>query len=134
MLDEITLLTRRVMLLRVVLALVVTLSGFIITVLHMREILPATSLSTLWSLGFGKTHYSSLIVRGDVGLLKIARGKSSQILVANLPQLAYSGLYLFYNHIITRMFLGREWSSLAVVRKPLRVSHPQGQQRSTYFL
>lgn len=32
------------------------------------------------------------------------------------------------------MLLEKEWASLARHRKPLRVSQPQGEQRSTYYL
>ncbi|KAF9061623.1 hypothetical protein BDP27DRAFT_1485813 [Rhodocollybia butyracea] len=36
--------------------------------------------------------------------------------------------------LCTKLFLALEWSSYARTRKPLRVSDPHGDQRSTYFL
>jgi hypothetical protein len=56
------------------------------------------------------------------------------VILANAPQLAISFIYVFYNNCLTRMLLGREYSSYAKHRKPLRVSRPEGAQRSTYRL
>jgi hypothetical protein len=56
------------------------------------------------------------------------------VILANAPQLAISFIYVFYNNCLTRMLLGREYSSYAKYRKPLRVSRPKGAQRSTYRL
>ncbi|EME79722.1 uncharacterized protein MYCFIDRAFT_115582, partial [Pseudocercospora fijiensis CIRAD86] len=63
-----------------------------------------------------------------------ASGLISSILLANLPQAIASFLYLLYNSLLSSMLLAKEWSSYALRRKPLRVSHPHGQQRSTYYL
>ncbi|RPA75210.1 hypothetical protein BJ508DRAFT_332329 [Ascobolus immersus RN42] len=56
------------------------------------------------------------------------------VLVANAPQLLISFIYLIYNSIYTCMLLAHEWSTYAYTRKPLRVSYPSGDQKSTYFL
>ncbi|KIK55854.1 hypothetical protein GYMLUDRAFT_174998, partial [Collybiopsis luxurians FD-317 M1] len=55
-------------------------------------------------------------------------------LIANSPQIILSMIYMVFNNLCTTLFLAREWSSFATSRKPLRVSSPRGQQRSTYFL
>ena len=55
-------------------------------------------------------------------------------LVANLPQIALSGLYYLYNGLYTSMLLSREWTAFATRRQPLRVSRPIGHQRPTYWL
>lgn len=44
-----------------------------------------------------------------------------------------SMLYLAYNALLTCQFVSEEWSGYAMERKPLRVSHPVGIQRSSYF-
>jgi hypothetical protein len=56
------------------------------------------------------------------------------VLLANTPQLAISFVYVLYNNCLTRLMLGREYSGYARQRKPLRVSTPEGEQRSTYRL
>ncbi|KAF9061622.1 hypothetical protein BDP27DRAFT_1428743 [Rhodocollybia butyracea] len=58
----------------------------------------------------------------------------ASVLIANLPQLIFSMIYLVFNGLCTKLFLALEWSSYAQSRKPLRVSDPHGDQRSTYFL
>lgn len=55
--------------------------------------------------------------------------------IANIPQLILSVLYFNYNALFTAMLMGYEWTSYAVKRKGLRVSHDaRGAQRTTYFL
>ncbi|KAI7276321.1 hypothetical protein KC345_g6807 [Hortaea werneckii] len=58
------------------------------------------------------------------------------VLLANLPQAIVSFLYLTYNGLFTCMCLAHEYSQygLAGRKKPLRVTTPHGQQRSTYYL
>ncbi|GAB7354941.1 hypothetical protein MBLNU459_g5560t1 [Dothideomycetes sp. NU459] len=58
----------------------------------------------------------------------------AMVVLANLPQLVLSGLYLMYNSLYTCMLLGHEWTTFSQSRKSLRVSYPAGKQRSTYFL
>lgn len=56
-------------------------------------------------------------------------------LLANLPQLVVSFLYLLYNGLFTCMLQALEWTQQACMRKGLRVSsRPQGSQRTKYFL
>ncbi|KIK55861.1 hypothetical protein GYMLUDRAFT_133161, partial [Collybiopsis luxurians FD-317 M1] len=61
-------------------------------------------------------------------------GLIASVLVANSPQLILSMIYIVFNSLCTNLFLALEWSSYANSRKPLRVSSPRGEQRSTYFL
>ncbi|KAL6712953.1 hypothetical protein ACLMJK_009508 [Lecanora helva] len=92
--------------------------------------LPETSFSSLWSMGFGTVSpYSTLqmSMSGSSGLFLT-------ILTSDSPQLLLSFLYLNYNGLFTAMLLGREWNAYATHRKPLRVTSPRGQQRSTYWL
>ena len=56
------------------------------------------------------------------------------LLLVNLPQLIISFIYVFYSHIFTCMVLAHEYARFASVRKPLRVSQPYGQQRTTLWL
>lgn len=56
------------------------------------------------------------------------------ILIANLPQLFLSFTYLAFNSLFTRLHMAKEWSALSTRYKALRVTNPQGQQNSTYFL
>lgn len=56
------------------------------------------------------------------------------ILIANIPQLVASFLYYCLNDHLTRCLLAVDYNSFAVNRAPLRVSFPQGEQRSTLYL
>ncbi|MCJ1437968.1 hypothetical protein MMC27_007355 [Xylographa pallens] len=92
----------------------------------------ASDMATLWNIGFG-TVTAYFLVRTN----KAQNGSSElllSILVANLPQLIFSFLYLLYNGIYTCMLLGYEWASYAKDRKALRVTSPSGKQASTYWL
>jgi hypothetical protein len=55
-------------------------------------------------------------------------------LCSNLAQIVSSFLYLAYNGLYTCMHMAYEYSSYAVWRKPLRVTDPKGEQRTTYWL
>ncbi|KAH8671223.1 hypothetical protein BX600DRAFT_458587 [Xylariales sp. PMI_506] len=98
--------------------------------LHHRNI--DTSLSNLWSLGFGKlSPYTYLVIglprRDPEGLI-------ANVLIANLPQLILSIIYIFYNSMLSTFLVQREFSLMYKKRKPLRVSEPIGIQRSSYFI
>ena len=85
---------------------------------------------SFWHTGFGSldsTMMGSWNLRGISGLLQA-------VLLANIPQILLSVLYLAYNSIYTCMLLAAEWSSYAYHRKALRVTEPEGVQRSTYRL
>jgi hypothetical protein len=43
-------------------------------------------------------------------------------------------LYLAYNAKLTCQFVSEEWAGFVKDRKFVRVSHPQGMQRSSYFV
>lgn len=55
-------------------------------------------------------------------------------LAVNCAQLLLSLVYMGVNNLLTSMALAHEYHTYAVRRKPLRVTTPRGQQRSTYFL
>lgn len=55
-------------------------------------------------------------------------------LLVNIPQLLLSFGYLNLNTICTSIASCAEWNGMGVTRKGLRVTNPQGEQRSTYFL
>jgi hypothetical protein len=58
----------------------------------------------------------------------------SIVLLANLPQLIISLLYILYNGMFTSMVLAAEYSKFGSLRKALRVTDPRGQQKSTLWL
>ena len=43
-------------------------------------------------------------------------------------------LYLVFNAILTAMLVANEWDGFVETRKSVRVTAPQGIQRSTYFI
>lgn len=80
----------------------------------------------LWATGFGA-------IQGN-NLLKFETSLLGGVLLANTPQALLSYMYLAFNALYTTMFISAEWASYSVRRKPLRVTQPVGQQRSTYWL
>ncbi|KAL9581715.1 MAG: hypothetical protein Q9212_003735, partial [Teloschistes hypoglaucus] len=90
------------------------------------------SFSAIWNLGYGTVTSQSLLAKNV--LLPGSGGLFTTVLLANLPQLFLSFLYLAYNALFTYMLLGQEWSGYARHRKPLRVTWPRGAQRSSYRL
>ncbi|KAI1325094.1 hypothetical protein F5Y16DRAFT_278388 [Xylariaceae sp. FL0255] len=94
----------------------------------------STDISGLSALGFGSLGQytflnSGLAAGGAAGFVK-------SVLVANLPQLIISFLYLFYNSMVSTFLVQREFSRMHLEknRKTLRVSEPVGIQRSSYFI
>lgn len=78
---------------------------------------------------------------GSVNTLTMANWNSggtsgilATALIANIPQLLISLLFLSYNGLYTCMLLANEWNGYADEKKPLRVTKPNGSQRSTYRL
>lgn len=91
------------------------------------------SLASLWTMGFGTVDVNSLVAFGSRGD-QYDNSIMGMALLANLPQLVLSFLYLAYNGLWTCMLLGVEWNEFAFKRKGLRVTHPEGKQRGTYWL
>ncbi|CRL22866.1 unnamed protein product [Penicillium camemberti] len=61
-------------------------------------------------------------------------GFMATVLAVNVPQAVITIIYAVYNNTLTRMLLAAEYNDFGVERKPLRVSFPTGEQRSTYYL
>ena len=87
-----------------------------------------TDLKSLFNMGFGKLNPISMVDTFSI------TGVSEATILANLPQLLVSMLYFRYNNLFTRMLCALEWSKISEKRAPLRVTSPQGRQRSTFFL
>jgi hypothetical protein len=90
--------------------------------------------SLLTTSGFNTIHPTFMLL--DV-ILKTGNNASNllpAVLLANLPQLIVSFIYVSYNSVWTSMLMGLEWSRYAHTRRPMRVSYPTGLQRSTYRL
>lgn len=86
----------------------------------------------LTNAGFGAFNPYTII---SIGMPQLgSRGLIACVLLANLPQLILSVLYLMYNGLYTCMHLAQEYGGYALERKPLRVTEPKGEQRSTYWL
>ena len=92
--------------------------------------LSSTKITHLWSLGFGTVTSESLLAWNKPG----SGGLILTVLLANSPQALLSFLFLTYNGLYTCMLMASEWSDYVYERKPLRVTDPVGDQRSTYRL
>ncbi|KAA8652739.1 uncharacterized protein ATNIH1004_001644 [Aspergillus tanneri] len=86
-----------------------------------------TSPSYLWKLGLANPNSTTRLGTVHADPMIIA-------LLVNTPQAILSTIYLLWNNLFTRMLLAVEYNDFASERKALRVSTPQGDQRSTYFL
>lgn len=93
----------------------------------------STSLTALWRIGLGRITATTLLKIGPPQR-KTYGSLMGYVLLANTPQIIFSGLYLIYNSLYTSMLMEQEWQAFAHRRKPLRVSKPIEGQRSTYFL
>ncbi|THC99990.1 hypothetical protein EYZ11_000569 [Aspergillus tanneri] len=85
------------------------------------------TLKTSWEVGFGKP--SSVAMIGQA-----AQSVMQAVLLSNTPQLLLSIIYFLSNSILTNMLVAAEYNDYAIHRKPLRVSWPRAQQRSTRYL
>ena len=56
------------------------------------------------------------------------------VLIANSPQVIASIGYVLYNQLLTCLLVSREFTVYSVKRAGLRVTTPQGDQRSTFWL
>lgn len=91
--------------------------------------------ATIGSLGFGQVQPAAIITGGNIESSgSAAQNILASILIANTSQTIFSFLYLNLNGLLTSMWLAAERSDFEKERKPLRVSRPKGQQRSTHFL
>ncbi|KAI1377152.1 hypothetical protein F4677DRAFT_454255 [Hypoxylon crocopeplum] len=107
------------------------LLGTVYTTLNHRRM--STTISAFWQLGFGAvTQYTYLVIglpREDPA------GLILNVLLANLPQLIVSILYIFYNAMLSTFLVQLEFSRMyRKQRKTLRVSEPRGIQRSSFFI
>ena len=88
------------------------------------------TLSQIWRLGMGEVNSNTTLgISGDT-----PAGLVRDVLVANSFQLALSTTYFLYNSLYTAQCGAIEWASYTIKRRPLRVTYPRGQQRSTYWL
>ncbi|KAL4864910.1 hypothetical protein BDV12DRAFT_158142 [Aspergillus spectabilis] len=87
---------------------------------------------TLWEGGLGDPTSGAILSGMDMEAT--ANGIFSMVLLANSPQLLVSIAYFMYNGLLTCMLGAVEYDNYARDRKPLRVSWPRGEQRSTYYL
>ncbi|KAL9598644.1 MAG: hypothetical protein Q9219_004390 [cf. Caloplaca sp. 3 TL-2023] len=70
---------------------------------------------------------------GD-SILSINTSLFGTVLIANIPQVILSYVYILFNSLYTCMLAGHEWTQFSKHRKTLRGSSPVGVQRSTYWL
>jgi hypothetical protein len=92
----------------------------------------SSSIPALWNLGFGALTTETFL---SIGLPKDDPvGLVTNVLVANSPQLIFSLLYTFSRAMLSCLLVQDEFSRMGSRRKPLRVTEPEGIQRSSYFI
>jgi hypothetical protein len=88
------------------------------------------SWDKIWTYGIGSVNGQTIITgnRREMPLIAV-------ILLTNIPQLALSVVYFWYNNILTSIAMATEWDQFGLVRKGLRVSTPpRGAQRGSHML
>ncbi len=109
-----------------------------------------TGLSSLFRLGLGNVNFNTLVnflPHAPVGAAQLPctccinaeanqgnRALYSNIFFANLWQMIISLLYITFNALFSCILVSEEWSGYQKTRKTLRVSFPEGIQRSSYFI
>ncbi|KAJ5935041.1 hypothetical protein N7466_004588 [Penicillium verhagenii] len=93
----------------------------------------STFFADIWSLGFGSVNTDTLEDMSEAGSLVLSN-TMFLILISNSPQFFLSIIYFLTNGLLTCMLGAAEWDRNAFQRRPLRVSKPQGDQRSTFYL
>ncbi|PKY04081.1 hypothetical protein P168DRAFT_236422 [Aspergillus campestris IBT 28561] len=88
--------------------------------------------NSIWSSGLGEVTTATILSSMDIPAT--ASGIFSMVFMANIPQLLVSAVYFQYNALLTCMLSAVEYDNYATNRKPLRVSWPRPDQRSTYYL
>ena len=90
---------------------------------------------SITDVGFGASVHVEAIISGwAIELINPELQVLASVLIANLPQLILSFIYLNINTLYTTFWLAQEWNQFSIERKSLRVSNPKGEQRSTHFL
>lgn len=84
--------------------------------------------TSLWNMGFGAINHNALVFYGGGGNV------ITNAVLANLPQVILSVIYLLYLGIMSSMFLAQDWSLFAFKAQTLMVSTPAGKQRGTWLL
>ncbi|KAI4102204.1 MAG: hypothetical protein LQ339_004728 [Xanthoria mediterranea] len=91
-----------------------------------------TDVHSLMSMGFGAVHPKALV--GFITPSPSAKSLYLSVGFSNLWQFVISLLYLAYNAVLTAMLVANEWDEFGKTRKTLRLTSPQGHQRSSYFI
>ena len=113
-----------------ILAVAAALFGMCIPSLRTRKM--PYRVSDFWHMGFGMlTPYTYIVTRLPRSNLS---GLISNVVLANMPQLILSILYIVYSAMLATFLVQREFDQMNARRKPLRVSEPIGIQRSSYFI
>ena len=92
------------------------------------------SMSQIWALGLGDVNENTTLQIQPGGRILPSTILILNILIANSFQVALSTTYFLYNSLYTAQCAAIEWTSYTLKPRPLRVTHPRGQQRSTYWL
>jgi hypothetical protein len=92
------------------------------------------NIAALWSYGLGDARTLAVSLTTVMRKLGQRAGFFFAMFFANMFQVVVSALYLLYNNSITVMVVASEWNGFASERKTLRLSRPQGIQRSNNFL
>ena len=119
-------LTWVVLILYIVISLVLPTKAVQNTITHRYS--TSDPLVAMWNIkGWGEVQSTAL-------LSTLATSFIGMVLLANMPQLAVSLLYFCLNDTLTREILAADYNDFAITRRPLRVSFPRGEQRSSWYL
>lgn len=89
---------------------------------------------SIWRYGLGDAKTWAIAFASFMRKLDQTTGFFVALLFANVFQVVVSGLYLLINNLLTVLLIAEEWNGFILGRQTLRLSFPQGIQRSSYFL
>lgn len=89
---------------------------------------------SIWTRGLCSVDPNAVYPHTTFPTYSVDEGFMGQVLLVNTPHVLFSYMYFVYNGLLTAMHAAEEWTGFAVDRKPLRVSNPTADQRSTYWL
>ncbi|KAI0443597.1 hypothetical protein F4803DRAFT_550045 [Xylaria telfairii] len=92
-----------------------------------------TDLGSLWHMGIGEAHGYTIALTQAIKSLG-SNAFYGTLILANVPQVVLGLLWWLANSLLTKLLLAQRWARFIVKRSGLRMSSPEGQQRSSQVL
>ncbi|KAF4633179.1 hypothetical protein G7Y89_g4941 [Cudoniella acicularis] len=84
------------------------------------------SVNEMWETGIGNVDINSLLLIAGNEYSDLSQQLATMVLLANLPQLIISFLYIIYNASFATILVEKEWNMIGIKQRGLRVTHRRG--------